>query len=260
MKIYILADMEGISGIRMMEQVQKEHPEHFEPARKLMMQDINACAAGCFDGGATEVVVCDTHGGGGQSRVEDLDERLRSETPGGGRLMPSLDASFAGVILLGHHARAGTVGGFLDHTMSSAEWFAYRLNGQEVGEIGIEAAWAGQYDVPVIMVEGDEATAVEARETLGDVACAVVKRGVSRNRAHCLPLPEAHRIVRETAADAVRQARDFKPFKPSLPATIELTLYRSDMCERVAFRRGVERVDARTVRWHAESLNDVLLW
>ena len=259
MKIYILADMEGISGVRLMEQVKKEFPADYEPARKLMMLDINAAAAGCFDGGASEVVVCDTHAGGGQIRVEELDERVLSETPGGGKLMPSIDESFAGVILLGHHAMAGTINGFLDHTMSSAEWFSYRINGQELGEIGIEAAWAGHFDVPVIMVSGDQATADEARATLGEVACAVVKRGVGRNRAHCLPLPEAHRIIRETAADAVKRAASFEPFKPALPATVELTYYRTDMAERNAFRWGVERADARTIRWQADALNKVLL-
>ena len=37
-----------------------------------------------------------------------------------------------------------------------------------MGEIGIEAAWAGHFNVPVIMVEGDQATAEETHEILGN--------------------------------------------------------------------------------------------
>lgn len=259
LKIYILADMEGISGIRRMEQVQSSSGE-YEAGRRLMMQDINVAIEGAFAGGAVEVIVADTHGGGGQVRVEEMDARAVYEMPGDGRLMPSLDATFAGVILLGHHARAGTVNGFLDHTMNSGSWFEYRINDQVVGEIGIEAAWAGQYGVPVIMVAGDAATADEARATLGDVECAVVKWGVGRNKAKCLSLEAAHHIIHDAAARAVRRSREFTPFTPQLPATIQLTFYRTDMCEEYAFRPGVERVDARTLRRTIHSLNDVASW
>src|SRR5690606_13044920 len=101
-----------------------------------------------------EVIVADTHGGGGQLRLAEMDDRAIYELPGAGMMMPSLDRDFAGVILLGHHARAGTLNGFLDHTMNSKAWFEYRLNGQVIGEIGIEAAFAGHFGVPVIMVSG----------------------------------------------------------------------------------------------------------
>ena len=260
MKIYILCDMEGISGVRVWDQVKRDSPEYAE-GRQLMMADINAAIEGCFGGGASEVVACDTHGGGGPVRVGEMDERALYEMPGGTtNLMPSLDASFAGVILLGHHARAGTLDGFLDHTMSSAEWFEYRINDRVVGEIGIEAAFAGHYNVPVIMVSGDAATADEAKELLGDVECAVVKWGIRRNKARCLALPKAHEVIRQSAMAAVQRIGEFKPFKPSLPATLQLTVYRSDMAESYARRGGAQRVDARTVRKEIHSLLDVDAW
>src|SRR5512137_2916195 len=100
MKIYILADMEGISGIRKHAQVDSSSPEYAE-GRALMTQDINAAVEGAFEGGAEDVVVADTHGGGGQLRLEDMHPRAVYEMPGRGSLMPSLDETFAGVILLG---------------------------------------------------------------------------------------------------------------------------------------------------------------
>lgn len=256
MKIYILSDMEGISGIRKMEQVFPEYDD-YKPACKLMMGDINEAVDAAFEAGATEVVVCDTHCGGGQVQVDKMDPRASYEIPNAGRMMPSLDESFAGLILLGHHAKAGTLNGFLDHTMSSASWFEFKINDRVVGEIGIEAAYAAHCGVPVIAISGDETTAIEAEELLGDVEYAVVKKGIGRNKANCLSVPDAHKRIREAVSTAIRNIDRFAPWAPELPATLELTLYRSDMADDYAARKGVERIDARTLRAKIETLNDV---
>jgi len=263
MKIYILADMEGISGIRTMPQVKRDSPTEYAEGRRLMMDDVNVAIDAAYAHGATEVVACDTHGGGGQVLLRDMDPRALYETPpqpSGGCLMPSLDQSFDGVILLGHHARAGTLNGFLDHTMNSREWFEYRINGQPVGEIGIEAAYAGHFGVPVIAVSGDEAAVREAKELLGPVGGAVVKWGIGRNRARCLSLPNAHQAIRDAMAGALSFIERVKPFQPELPAVVELTLYRSDMADAYAAKPGVERVDARTVRRTVNSLLGICHW
>ncbi len=256
MKIYILADMEGISGIRHIKQVQADSPEYAEGC-KLMMDDINAAIDGAFLGGATEVVACDTHGGGGQVRIGNMDSKAVYEMPDYGKLMPSLDNSFDGVILIGHHARAGTLNGFLDHTMSSTSWFEYKINDKVMGEIGIEAAYAGYYGVPVIMVSGDEAATKEAKAQLGEVECAIVKWGIGCNRAKCLSLPKAYEIIRKATRKAITSIDTFKPYKPSLPATVQLTLYRSDMADELASRTGVNRINARTVQRQVTSLLDI---
>jgi D-amino peptidase len=262
-KIYILADMEGISGIRTMPMVKRDSPGEYAEGRRLMMADMNAAIEAAFDSGATTVVACDTHGGGGQVLLREMDPRAVYETPGepsGGRMMPALDESFDGVVLLGHHARAGTLNGFLDHTMNSRQWFEYRINGQPVGEIGIEAAYAGHYGVPVIAVSGDEAAVREAHELLGPVAGAVVKWGVGRNRARCLALPTAHQAIRDAVSKGVASIERLAPFEPELPAVVELTLYRSDFADAFAAKPGVERVDARTVRRTVRSLLEICRW
>ncbi len=256
MKIYILADMEGISGIRMIEQVQRESRE-YPAACKLMMDDINVAIAAAFDAGATEVVACDTHGGGDQVSVDMMDPRATYETPNAGLMMPSLTDEFSGVVLLGHHAMAGTANGFLDHTMSSSSWFEFRINDQVVGEIGIEAAYAAHFGVPVIAMSGDEAAALEAKSLIANVECAVVKKGIGRNRANCLSIHEAHGRIREAISRAVQNISQFSPWTPVLPATIELTVYRSDMADAYAGRSNVSRVTPRTLRAQIAHLKDI---
>lgn len=260
MRIYILADMEGIVGIRRPEMVDRAQAD-YAVGCNLMIRDVNAAIAGAIEGGATQIVVCDTHGNGGQLRLAEMDRRAQYENPSVARMMPALDETFDGLILLGHHARAGTMDGFLDHTMNSAAWFEYRINDQVVGEIGIEAAWAGHYHVPVIMVEGDQATSREARALLGDdLPCAVVKWGLGRNRARCLSVEDGLELVRTTAAQAVRSAKSRKPFRPALPGTIQLTFYRSDMADDLAAKIGTRRLDARTLQRDIASLLDVCRW
>ena len=263
MKVYILADMEGISGIRTMAMVKRDSPGEYAEGRRLMMADMNAAIEAAFDHAATTVVACDTHGGGGQVILSEMDPRAIYETPGepsGGRMMPALDGGFDGVILLGHHARAGTLNGFLDHTMNSRQWFEYRINGQPVGEIGIEAAYAGHFGVPVIAVSGDEAAVREAQELLGPVAGAAVKWGVGRNRARCLALPAAYQVIRDAVRRGMEAVPELAPFRPELPAVVELTLYRSDFADAYAARPGVERVGARTVRKTVDSLLEICHW
>jgi D-aminopeptidase len=114
--------------------------------------------------------------------------------------------------------------------------------------------------VPVIMVGGDEVTSQEAKALLGDVETVVHKWGLGRNRARSLSIPAAHKLVRDTAAGAVREAKRFRPFKPSLPATIELSLYRADYADEFSVKPGCERVDARTVRRRVTSLLDICRW
>ena len=260
MKIYILADMEGISGIRTLDQVKFDSPEYAE-GRKLMMDDINAAIDAAYRAGATEVVACDTHGGGGQVKLAEMDPRAVYETPNGWLLMPSLDASFAGVVLLGHHARAGTLNAFLDHTMSSASWFEYRINGQVVGEIGIEAAYAG----PLRRARDHGLR----RRRCGAGGAGITRPCGMRGRQVGHPaqpgqVPVAARSPRgDPRGHEPRHRLDRRlsgPINPALPATVRLTLYRTDMADEFADDPHIERVDARTVQRQAFSLLDVCRW
>jgi len=108
-------------------------------------------------------------------------------------------------------------------------------------------------------VTGDEAMAAEARDLLGDVECAVVKWGVGRNRARCLPPDKAHAEITRAVSAAVKRAASMKPYTPDLPATMRLTFYRSDMADDRARTAGVTRVDARTIEYTIDSLDRIRL-
>ena len=63
MNIFIMADMEGISGIINSAQVSQTEPGYNE-GRMLLVRDINACVEACHEAGADKIIVRDGHGGG----------------------------------------------------------------------------------------------------------------------------------------------------------------------------------------------------
>jgi D-amino peptidase len=259
MKIYIMTDMEGASGIRRQEEcVTGTAP--FEAARKYLIGDVNAAIAGCFDGGATAVCVSDGHGGGACLDIEKMDPRAVYETEcGSWKPLPGLDGSFAGLMAVGTHAMAGTMGAFLDHTQSSANWHNYLINGERYGEIGQWAAVAGDWGVPLLFVSGDRAACEEVRRQFPGAGTVAVKEAITRNLARLTLSPElAHRAIRDGARAAMALAKTLKPWKLQAPIEVRLEFNRSDHADNVAHHAGVERVDARTVRKLVSRGRDVM--
>lgn len=108
-KIYIMTDMEGISGVREPSQCDRNHLA-WQSARRLLVGDVNAAISGAMDGGADEVLVSDGHGGGFNFLLEEMDPRATYERPNGARdYLPGLDETFSGVFQIGAHAMAGTL-------------------------------------------------------------------------------------------------------------------------------------------------------
>jgi len=255
MNIFIMTDLEGITGVDTIDAVHtSKESELYRDACENLMSDANAAIAGFFDGGAKRVYIADGHGAGDNFIMDMLDKRAQVLT-----VSEWSKATAAGEIdayaEIGMHAMAGTQNAFLDHTQSPNEWFDYRINGRSYGEFGIAAAFSGIYGVPAIMVSGDIAACEEAKRFVGDIETAVVKRAVGRNRAVSLPVQEAREKIYQTAKSAIGLIGNIKPYKLLQPAEILLTLQRTDYCEKTLKRcKDAELVDSRTVRKYMSKL------
>ena len=214
MKIYIFADMEGISGICGSQYVVSDGSQ-YAAGRRYLTDDVNACAAACFEAGATEVVVRDGHGGGTSILWNELGPHIRlvqGQTPG--KRFYGIEGS-DGVILLGYHAMAGTRNALLEHSYSSKDIQNIWLNGKRVGEFAVDAAIAGDYDIPVIMTSGCDKLCAEASAFLPSVVTCEVKKSTSQQGALLLPREEAHARIREKTMLAIdlMKAGEIKPVK-----------------------------------------------
>jgi D-amino peptidase len=260
MKIYIMTDMEGISGIRRADDCNRGGSPRYEECRKLMAADINAAIAGAFDGGAKEVVVCDSHMGGYNFPMELMDERARYVENGGIReLMGRIDSSFAGFFAVGYHAMAGTINAFLDHTQSGEQVFEYSINGKPYGELGQQCILAGAHNVPQLLVTGDKATCVEALELTPGIETVVVKEAYGRERVNCIHPKKAHEMIRAAAKRAIGLVGKIKPFKLPKPYDVRLVFTRTNYAEAIWRQRPwIERLDGRTVRLVTEDEDKIL--
>jgi D-amino peptidase len=260
MKVFINTDLEGISGVDTMEKVSDIGTPGHRFALERLMLDLNAAVDGAFEGGATHVYVADGHGRADNFLLEMLDKRAIMTK---GKLHKLVtDGEIDAKMLVGAHAMAGTINGFLDHTLNSKALFNYIVNGRKSGEIAQAAIYMGAYNIPFIMVSGDEAACVEAKSFLGNIECAVVKYGIGRNNAKLVDLDGSLKKIKIAARDSLKLIGKIKPYKPLLPLDIRLEVYRSDMCDAIMENcKNVERLDARTVRklvYKVESITDIL--
>ncbi|WP_102127454.1 M55 family metallopeptidase [Deinococcus planocerae] len=260
MNVVISVDMEGVCGVSSW--VQVSPPEfgglvsgtEYQAARERMTREAAAAAQGALAGGATGILVNDSHDGMRNLLPDLLPEGVRY-TSGSDKPLSMVqgvqEPGVGALLFVGYHARAGSVRGPLAHT-----WNGFirnvRVNGRDTGEYGLNALVAGHYGVPVVFAAGDDVAMAEIGDELGEeVVRVAVKEGLSSFAAVHLHPAEARRRIREGAEKAVRAAHEARPYTTSWPARAELAFNhqaRADQCERVP---GVERVDGVTVAWES---------
>jgi D-amino peptidase len=210
-RVYISVDLEGISGVNGDDQTSAGQPEYAR-ARKLMAEDANAAIRGAFEGGATDVVVNDSHGGQRNLLPEDLDPRARLISHSFKRhgMMEALDDSFDAVIFVGYHAKADSPRGVFAHT-GSGVIRDLQINGQSVGEGGMNAALAAWYGVPVVAVSGDDVAVAEVKGIVPGIKTAAVKRAINMRAVELKPLQQARREIQDACRDGVVAATKTTP-------------------------------------------------
>jgi D-amino peptidase len=249
MQVYVVADMEGVSGIVNIQQVSLGAPE-FQEGRALLTGDVNAAVAGAFDGGATRVVVCDYHDSRRNLQLADLDPRAEYEVAHG-RCLPALGRDFAAVVVVGMHAKSGTPRAFLEHTCDPA-WHRYAVNGAEQGELALIAFDAGALGVPVVFVAGDRAAVEEARSLVPNVEGVIVKEGLARDWCRAVTPATAQQRIRNGVARALERRRECDPVALAFPVPVRLEFNRCDGADALDRRPGMTRVDGFTVEWIAD--------
>jgi D-amino peptidase len=220
MKVYMMTDLEGVSGVYDWEDRKDDSRENFEKRmrfRRLLTGEVNAAIEGLIAGGATHVIVNDGHGAGYTIDFEHLDPRAYRihghERP---FWLPLLDESCDATCIVGAHAKARTENACLCHTMSTAIR-DYSVNEVSIGEMGLQALIAGHYKVPFTFVSGDEYACREMEALIPGVATAPVKTGLSRRSAVATPPERARALIREQAERSMGLIREIKPLDLGTP-------------------------------------------
>lgn len=248
MKVYLSADMEGITGVVDREHTLRDGKEH-ERARKLMTHEVNAAVEGALEAGAKEIIVNDAHATGRNIVPEELNEnaQLITGSPKPLSMMQGIDSSFNAVFFVGYHAMRGSYKGILEHTYHGSVISDIFFNGKRFGETAMNAALAGYFKVPVVLVTGDQSVTEEARQLLGKVETVIVKEGIGRTAARCLSPIRARSLIKAGAKKALQKVKTFKPFAIEPPINVETIFINAGMADMAEMIPGAKRKDGRTV-------------
>jgi D-amino peptidase len=259
LKVFISADMEGVVGAVTGEQLSPGGFE-YERFRAFMTEEVNAAIDAARAAGATEFVIADAHGNGQNLLIERLpdDVTVIRSWPRELSMMAGIDDSFDGVIFLGYHTSTANLRGVRAHTMSSASITSVRLNGIEMTEGSMNAAIAGHYGVPVILVSGDDAAVAENQVLIGNVEGAVVKWAKGFHSAETLTPEAAYEVIRTRTASAISRIDQFEPYVLDTPIELELSLKNYRPIEVLGYLPNVERINSHTIRFTGEDMLEIL--
>lgn len=258
MKLFLSTDFEGTSGIVAWEQIIEGDAEYAQ-GRLLLTNEVNAVIVGAQEAGADEFVVNDAHSFMRNLHPQDL---LGEATLITGRhkplyMMEGLDSSFDGALFVSYHGSIGAERAILSHTYNPRAIWEARINGEIVGESGINALVAAHYGVPIIFVSGDEVTAREATLVAPQAEKVIVKQSLGRFAASHIHPSAACRLLREGASRAARNIQSMCPPAFDRPVSLEVIFQVADMAEMSCRVRGVERIASRTIAIRDENLLDL---
>lgn len=255
MKIYISADMEGVAGAVSGDQLGPTGFE-YQRFREFMTQEVNAAIETAFAAGATEITVSDSHGNAQNLLIEKLPKNVFVVRgfPRPLMMMQGIDETFDGAIFLGYHSSTTNPGGVRAHTFSSARLTDLRLNNVSMSEGSFNAAIAGHFNVPVIMVSGDDAAVKELGAVIGDVEGAVVKWNYGFHSAKMMTPDAAQALIREKVKTAIGRIKDFKPYKPKTPVQLDVRFKNYRPSELLSYLSIVERTDSHTIKFMGKDM------
>jgi len=250
MNVFIACDMEGATGVVHPDQLLNRGYDYAR-ARKFLTGDVSAACEAALAAGAERVVVCDGHGSMRNLLLEELPEPVEVVVgPASSRLLcqcEGLDDSFDCAMFIGFHARNGAPGAVLPHTWIGSLVHEITVNGDVFGETALNAAIAGHFGVPVLMVAGDEALVREAREILPDVEAVAVKTAVGRAAAICRTPAFTRKAIMAAVEKALQRRRRPKPFVVKTPAVVTIGFHDVRMADRAMKRPMLERTGPRSI-------------
>lgn len=254
-KVHISVDMEGVAGTVTSDQL---GPAGFEYSRyrEFMTREALAAVEAARAAGATEIVVADSHGNGENLLIElfPADVRIIRSWPRRLSMMAGVDENVDAAIFIGYHASTNNMKGVRAHTFSSANLTRVALNGVTMTEGAWNAAIAGQFNVPVIMMSGDDAAIAEVRSVIGNIEAAETKRTLGFHAANTLTPQASYDAIRDRVRAAMARRGDFKPYKVQGPVTVDVSFKNYMPVEVLGYLPLFERVDSHSIRFRARDM------
>jgi len=255
LKVHISVDMEGIAGVVTGDQL---GPNGFEYGRfrEFMTKEALAAVTAAREAGATDIVVADSHGNGENLLIEQFPPEVRivRSWPRKLAMMAGIDESFDAAIFIGYHASTTNPMGVRAHTNSSATLTRIALNGVDITEGAWNAAIAGHFNVPVVMVSGDDAAVAEVRKVIGPIEGAEVKTSLGFHSAQTMTPQAALTLIADHVKKGLARRGELKPYKPSGPIVVDVSFKHYLPAEVLSYLPLFERNGSHAVRYRAKDM------
>ncbi|MFZ0032646.1 MAG: M55 family metallopeptidase [Candidatus Cybelea sp.] len=256
MRLYISSDMEGVAGVCAWQQVDARtpHPD-FEIFRRYYTREVAGAIKGARAGGATAVLVNDSHGPMRNLLLDELpaDVRIVFGNRKPFSMVQDADRGFDGAFFVGYHGAAGDADAVLCHTYTPSVVYEVRINGVRCSEATINAGLLGYYGVPLLLVSGDRTTVEGVQVQMPWVRGAIIKESIGNFAANSMTPAAAQRAIQRAAEEAVSDAPRAKPYRFEPPLTLDVQLVTAAQAHLIATIPGFERTSARSVRFTHDS-------
>lgn len=258
MKIFISADLEGITNVTHWDETDLDKAEYVR-AREQMTAEVSAACNGAFSAGATEIWVRDAHDSACNLIANKLPRGIhliRGWSPDPLMMMENLDESFQAAIFIGYHSRAGTNTSPLAHTMTGS-YVRVTLNGCDTSEFRLNTYAAALFKVPVVFVSGDKGLCIEASELNSKIETLAVKEGIGNSTINIHP-DLAIEKIQEGVTRALKG--DLSGCLVSLPEYFVLDIQFKDhiKARKYSFYPGAKLKDPTTVSFEHKDYFEVL--
>lgn len=259
MKVFISADIEGVSGITTWDEARKNQAVYREFQLQMTRETAAACE-GALAAGATEVWVKDAHADAGNLLHGQLPPEVTLVRGWSGHpmlMVQELDRSFACAMFVGYHARAGAGGNPLAHTLASSKVHRLFIGERPASEFYIHYLAAGLVDVPVVLLAGDEDICAEAKATDPAIRTVAVKRAHGPSTLNIHP-DQAVTRIREAAEAAVLDRRSVSPGKTTGDTVLQIVFKDATYAYGKSFYPGARLVEPYTVEFVSADFFEIL--
>jgi D-amino peptidase len=262
LKILMMTDLEGVSGLVNFETQACPAGGYYEKAKELLTGEVNAAVESLLENDVKEILVVDGHGAGGicfellHPKARLLHGRPRPDMKEIAKLYSEYDAA----VMIGQHSMAQTKDGCLNHTQSEKAIECYKLNGKYIGEIAQFALFVGAIDIPLIFLSGDEAACREAQELIADIECSAVKKGLNKSSAVSFAKKEAREIIQRGISRAVKKHvnNPIKPLKWKGPYVLEKRFVSAEFADIFHDSKLNKRINEKTLHIEGKNIIEII--
>ncbi len=255
MKIYISADIEGVTGISTWQESDFAAPKE---ARDRMTAEVKVACEAAFEAGATEIVVKDAHGYGKNIHHESLPQGVKlisgwSNHPY--NMVEGIDKTYDGVIFLGYHSKASTHTSPLAHTLDR-KIVAIAINDEISSEFSIYAQLTAILEIPIIAVTGDGGLIRDVQHFDSNIETVAVKEGFSGAMISSHP-HTTHNVIKQAVKKGIQKIGTYSFNVPS-NYKMEVTFLEHKDAYKYSFYPGAKQINSHTVAIESTNYFDIL--